>query len=119
MFVEIKMKNAFWLILLLLLTGCASIDPALLNEEEMSHVVGLAREKVLSEIPDLSEEDKYFIRSEQPKYSYYKLSGNYADYSIYWDIKDNQRIAVSGRGDVLTLDDAKVERVNTSKEGKY
>lgn len=119
MFVEIKMKNAFWLILLLLFTGCASTDPAFLNEEEMSHVVGLAREKVLSELPDLSEDDKYFIRSEQPKYSYYKLSGNYADYSIYWDIRDNQRIAVSGRGDVLTLDGAKVQRFNSSKKSKY
>jgi len=119
MFVEIKMKNALWLLLLLLFASCASIDPTLLTEEEMSHVVALARERVSSEITGLSEEEKKVIRSEQPKYSYYKLSGNYADYSFRWDIKNNQRIVISGRGDILTLEGAKIERFNSSKEGKY
>lgn len=119
MFLEINMKKTMGLFFLLLFAGCASVDPAILTEEEIVHAVGLAREKVSSEITDLSEEELYFIKSQQPKYSYYKLSGNYADYSFSWDIKDNQRIVVSGRGNILTLDGAKVQRFNSSKKSKY
>jgi len=104
------MKNAYWLILILIVSGCASTDPAFLTEKEALSVVGLAREKVLLEMPDISHEEIYFIKNEQPKYSYYKLSGNYANYTFSWIIKDNQGIVVHGRGDILTLEGAKIER---------
>lgn len=118
MFVEIEMKNALCLVLILLFSCCASIDPALLTGEEMVHVVGLARGKVASEISDLSERELHFIKSEQPRFSYYRLSGNYANYSVCWEIKDNQGIIVSGRGDIMTLEGAKVERFMSSGEFK-
>lgn len=104
------MKNAYWLILILIVCGCVSIDPAFLTEKELLRVVGLAREKVLLEIPDISQEEIYFIKNEQPKASYYKLSGNYTDYRFSWIIKDNQGIVVHGRGDIITLEGAKIER---------
>jgi len=104
------MKHTYWLILILIVSGCASIDPAVLSEKERLSVVGLAREKVLLEIPDISQEEIYFIKNEQPKSSYYKLSGHYADYTFNWIIKDNQGIVVHVRGDILTLEGAKIER---------
>ncbi len=115
----IRMKNTLWLILISFFAGCASINPALLTEDDMVHVVGIAREKASTEITDLSEEELYLLKSEHPKYLYYKLSGNYADYYFYWDIKDNQRIVVYGRGDIMTLEGAKVKRFKGSNEGKY
>ena len=95
------MKYLYWLTIILIFSGCASIDSAILTDEEMVSVVGLAREKVLSEISDLSKEELFYIKPHPPKYSYYKTAGNYADYTFSWDIKDNQRIVVHGRGAIL------------------
>jgi hypothetical protein len=89
-----------------------SINPAVLSEKEMEQVTSIAREKVSAEIKDLTESEIQIIKTEQPKYSYYKLSGNYADYSFFWNLKDNQKVVVSGRGDILTLEGAKVQKIN-------
>lgn len=115
MFVRNKMKRTICLFFLILLWSCASIDPAILSEEELKHAVWLAREKVSTEIKDLSGKELHFIKTEQPKYSYYKLSGNYADYSIYWYIEGDQGVVVSGRGDILRLEGAKIERIGNPK----
>lgn len=107
-----KRDKLFWVLLLLFIIGCAPLNASLLSEEEMGITTSLSREKVLSEIKDLSEEERNIIKSEHPQYTYYKLSGNYADYSFWWDFKDDKKIAVFGRGDILTLGGAKVERIN-------
>ena len=50
MFVEIKMKKELWLILIFLFVGCASIDPAILteNEERVCEIYNLEKDDIYS-----------------------------------------------------------------------
>ena len=47
-----------------------------------------------------------FIKENQPKYSYYILSGTDAQYSFHWDVDAYYRIIVFGQGDIMTLEGA-------------
>ena len=100
---------------LFLLYGCASLDPALLTEDQMTSIVSMAREKALSDKNELNEQDKLFITYNPPRWSYYILAGNDAQYSFSWDVDTSNRVIVFGQGNILTLEGATVKKFKIEK----
>ncbi len=100
---------------LAVVSSCASIDPALLTEKQIESTVSLAREKAFAETNELTEQDKLFIRNEKPRFSYYILSGSYAQYSFSWDVDASNRVIVFGQGNILTLEGSTVKKFKIEK----
>lgn len=101
------MKNLI-LISLLALVGCQSMSSHLTAQEE-SQVVSLARSAVVAS-GALSPDEVQKISSSQPVVAYYFLARPHADYSMRWKLSDAEEIVVSGRGDILRLENAAVKR---------
>jgi hypothetical protein len=60
------------------------------------------------------EQETELVKNVEPKLSYYFLSRPYADYSIEWVTTNNDRIRVYGKGDILKLEGAAVQRLPKS-----
>lgn len=55
------------------------------------------------------------IRTRDPSFRYYFLAKPYADYAIRWPVTDGESISVHGQGNILELEGATVERINTGR----
>ena len=101
-------------ILLLTLTGCASIRDVArssLTREERLAVISRARTIAL-ESGVVRESERAAVESGDPKLAYYFMAGvHYAQYSITWTFSDHEGVTVHGQGDMLLLDGAKVKRL--------
>lgn len=95
------------LITSLFLFGCRHLSPSQITEEQLNEVVTTARDIILKHHPELDEESKRMIRNNLPHYGYYLLSGYYADYDFTWKITNKRIVVLSGRGNLLTLENAK------------
>src|SRR5713101_6725410 len=101
-------------ILLLSLTGCASIRDVAqssLTREQRRTVIARARGLAL-ESGLLRESERAVVGSEDPKLAYYWMAGvHYAQYSITWTFSEGEGVTVYGQGDMLLLEGAKVKRL--------
>lgn len=98
--------------------SCASLDPSRLTKDQTEVIAKLAREKINVAITDMTESDRQYIKENEPRFSYYSLSGTYAQYLIFWDVEEAYRIVVSGQGDIMTLEGATVRKVRQRENGE-
>ena len=107
-----KMSRLLFIILLPL-AACAQIQEfsTVLTESQARTVIERAREKIIvsSVVRDPSELN--FVQTKEPSsFSYYFISKSYADYYIRWSVTKEETIIVHGRGNILELEGAIVER---------
>lgn len=102
------MKHLILITVLAGLVGCQSMSSRLTKQEE-SQIASLARSAVVtSGVFSPAEVQK--ISSSQSVIAYYFLARPYADYSMRWKLSDAEEIVLSGRGDILRLENATVKR---------
>jgi hypothetical protein len=103
------------LIMLLPLAACAQFqsNSALLTESQTKAVIERAREKVIMGAVVRGANEVEVIRTKEPSFRYYFLSKPYGDYDIRWSVTKEETITVRGRGNILELEGAIVERTRT------
>ena len=109
-----KIMRSLICILLLILTGCASVRDVArssLTREQRQTVIARARTLAL-ESGLVRESERAIVETDEPKMAYYFMAGvHFAQYSISWKFSEHQRVNVHGEGDILLLNGAKVERM--------
>jgi hypothetical protein len=100
------------LVMLLPLAACAKFqsNSALLTESQTKAVIERAREKVIMGTVVRGANEVVVIRTKEPSFKYYFLSKPYGDYDIRWSVTKEETITVRGRGNILELEGAIVER---------
>lgn len=103
------------LIMLFPLAACAQLqsNSALLTESQTRAVIERAREKVIMGTVVRGAHEVEIIRTKEPSFRYYFLSKPYGDYDIRWSVTKDETIIVRGRGNILELEGAIVERTRT------
>jgi len=91
------------------LAACAA--PSQLTNDEAASVRALARARVVASGILNGEREAQLIASTEPKMSYYFLARPLGDYAIEWHTATEERIVVHGRGDILKLEGASVQRL--------
>lgn len=101
-------------IFVFLLPACAEPGnySAHLTKAQVQSIVEKAREKILASSVLKGEQEAHFIRTTEPTLSYYFLTKPYADYAIRWAVGNEETVSVHGRGNILELEGATVERIN-------
>jgi hypothetical protein len=99
-----KYRVAWFLFLALGLASCRS--PALYSPEVERQVIELARANVLAKFPDLDAASKAMIRTSRPDFGYYRMGGDYAQYSLSWLLTSNRQLVLSGQGNIRRLEGA-------------
>lgn len=84
--------------------SCCSYDFDLNDKALMSEI---ARKKVLL-ADNIDEQSRQMIKANAPKIAYYRLAGDYAQYSFSWQISSNRILWVGGQGNIKTLDGATI-----------
>jgi hypothetical protein len=94
--------------LVLLLAGCQSAPSHLTKEEGLRFVSLAKRAAIDSHVLSPDEERK--IATTEPVIAYYFLARPFADYSARWKLNEDEELIVSGRGDILRLENVTVKR---------
>jgi hypothetical protein len=76
---------------------------------ESESTIAIARQKLNDTFPALDSDERAKISGFPDSFRYYKLGGDFADYSIVWHLSSNRLARVFGQGDLLTLGGAKAE----------
>ena len=102
----------FIILMSLYLVGCAGLEEfsSHLTKTQMEAVAELARNKVLESGVVKETQEIEIVKNTKPHMSYYFLAKPYADYTIRWQVNSVESILVYGRGNILELEGARVER---------
>jgi hypothetical protein len=106
--VKIFRKKNLWLGLVvgtLGFVGCKSANPL---DKATVESIAKARSVALTESTKLDEESRKLISDNIPERSYYRLAGDFAQYSFSWEISSNRTLIVYGDGDIKTLENHKI-----------
>jgi hypothetical protein len=109
----------FLVLLLLLLFGRIGHGETLSHptssqtmKEVENHVIERARERVLASGLINDSREVELVKSTRPALFYIYFGAPIADYKIHWKINDKESIVVHGRGNILSLEGAHIERRN-------
>ena len=107
-----RIKNLL-LALVLFFPACAQPNSSslYLTKHQALAITEKAREKVLANSVLNGAQEAQIVRTAEPTLTYYFLARPYADYDIRWTINSDEAISVRGRGNILDLDGAIVERI--------
>lgn len=99
-----------------LLAGCAGLEEfsSHLTKSHAEAVAELARNKAFESGVVKETQEIEILKNTKPHMSYYFLAKPYADYSIRWQVNSVESILVYGRGNILLLEGARVERRNSA-----
>ena len=92
------------LVTALFLTSCSAL---MFRPQELAHPIELARARALSE-PVLDAISREMMRTNAPRVSYYKIAGDFCQYTFTWRITDKRTISVFGEGDIKQIEGSKV-----------
>ena len=107
-----RIKNLL-LALVLFFPACSQPNSSslYLRKHQALAITEKAREKVLASSVLNRAQEAQIVRTAKPTLTYYFLAKPYADYDIRWTINSDEAISVRGRGNILDLDGAIVERI--------
>ncbi len=112
------MKRLLVLLLLFLSgrTGLAEMSPHLTSNQAKeaveNAVIDQARKRVLSSGLVNDAQEIELVRNTKPTLFYIYFGKPIADYRIRWLVNSKESIVVYGRGNILTLEGAYIERRN-------
>jgi hypothetical protein len=106
-------KTWVWFVAMLWLSACAGTTSSTkLNDDQIRTVIAHARKLILASSAVKGPHEARIVESTEPKFRYYFMLRPFADYELHWNVGNDEAISVRGRGNVLELEGAIVERVS-------
>lgn len=101
---------------LVTLSGCALTGiRSAFSQDQLASTVELARQRAITDL-SLTDLEKVTIQNTSPDVGYYILGGTDAQYFFCWELPTDMIVSVHGLGDILTLENAKVDKVPNANQ---